>query len=54
MLLAALGEAGALPAKDNVLGVNGDFGQSAYTADELYNKHGFGVAGIAMAAKAIA
>lgn len=54
MLLAALGEAGALPTKVKVLGVKGDFGQSAYTADELYNKHGFGVAGIAAAAKALA
>ena len=54
MLLAALGEVGALPTRIKVLGVKGDFGQSAYTADELYNKHGFGVAGISAAAKAIA
>ena len=37
-----------------ILGVHGEFGQSAYTADELYNKHGFGIAGITAAAKAIA
>jgi transketolase len=53
MLLTALGQADSLPSKVKVLGVKGEFGQSAYTADELYNKHGFGVAGIIAAAKSI-
>jgi transketolase len=53
MLLTALGQADSLPSKVKVLGVKGEFGQSAYTADELYDKHGFGVAGIIAAAKSI-
>ena len=54
MLLTRLAADGKLPSAAKVLGVQGEFGQSAYTADELYNKHGIGVAGIAAAAKAIA
>jgi transketolase len=54
MLLSALAAAGTLPSAVKVLGVQGEFGQSAYTADELYNKHGIGVAGIAAAGKALA
>jgi transketolase len=54
MLVAALADAGQIPAKVKILGVKGEFGQSSYTADELYNKHGIGVAGIAAAAKALA
>ena len=54
MLLSALAAAGSLPTQIRILGVQGEFGQSAYTADELYNKHGIGVAGIAAAGKAVA
>ena len=36
------------------LGVHGEFGQSAYLADELYNKHGIGVDGIVAAAQSLA
>lgn len=36
------------------LGVHGEFGQSAYLADELYNKHGIGVDGIVAAVQALA
>ena len=54
MLLTKLAADGKLPSAAKVLGVQGEFGQSAYTADELYNKHGIGVAGIIAAAKAIA
>lgn len=54
MLLTKLAADGKLPSAAKVLGVQGEFGQSAYTADELYNKHGIGVAGIVAAAKAIA
>jgi transketolase len=54
MLLAALAGVSSLPTQVKILGVKGEFGQSAYTADELYNKHGIGIAGIAEAAKAIA
>ena len=54
MLLNRLAAEGKLPTAAKVLGVQGEFGQSAYTADELYNKHGIGVAGITAAAKAIA
>ena len=52
MLVNALVQAG-LPIKATVLGVRGEFGQSAYTADELYHKHGIGVDGIVAAAKAL-
>lgn len=54
MLLAALANAGVAPASTRLLGVKGEFGQSAYTADELYAKHGIDAAGIAAAAKSIA
>jgi len=53
MLVTALVEQGLTP-KVKVLGVKGEFGQSAYTADELYKKHGIGVDGIVAAAKALA
>ena len=53
MLVTALVERGLAP-KVKVLGVKGEFGQSAYTADELYKKHGIGVDGIVAAAKALA
>lgn len=53
MLVTALVQAGVSP-KLKLLGVHGEFGQSAYTADELYNKHGIGVSGIVAAAKALA
>ncbi len=36
-----------------VLAVEGEFGQSAYTADELYDKHGIGVEGIAAAVRGL-
>ena len=52
MLVTALVEAGVSP-KLKLLGVRGEFGQSAYTADELYKKHGIGVDGIVAAAKAL-
>jgi len=52
MLTAALTEAG-IAAKVRILGVDGAFGQSAYSADELYDKHGIGTAGIVAAAKAL-
>lgn len=52
MLITALAEAGVSP-KVRLLGVRGEFGQSAYTADELYKKHGIGVDGIVAAAKAL-
>lgn len=35
------------------LGIQGEFGQSAYMADELYEKHGLGAAGIMSAAQAL-
>ncbi len=53
MLLHALTEAGTQP-RIRVLGVRGEFGQSAYSADELYKKHGIGVDGIVAAAKKLA
>jgi transketolase len=53
MLVSALANAGQGAAKARILGVKGEFGQSAYTADELYDKHGIGVAGIIAAAKAL-
>jgi transketolase len=39
--------------KAKVLGVHGEFGQSAYLAEELYRKHGIDSAGIAAAARAL-
>ncbi|MBA3684946.1 MAG: transketolase [Planctomycetes bacterium] len=52
MLVTALVQQGVAP-KLRLLGVQGEFGQSAYTADELYKKHGIGVDGIIAAAKAL-
>ena len=52
VLVAALADAGAT-FKVKILGVKGEFGQSAYTADELYKKHGIDAGAIAAAAKAI-
>ncbi len=52
MLVAALAQAGALP-KVKMLGVHGEFGQSAYLAEELYKKHGIDAGGIVAAAKAL-
>ena len=52
--MTALAAVDSLPTQVKILGVKGEFGQSAYTADELYNKHGMGIAGIVDAAKAIA
>lgn len=39
--------------KAKMLGVHGEFGQSAYLADELYKKHGVGVDGIIAAAQSL-
>ena len=39
--------------KAKMLGVHGEFGQSAYLADELYKKHGVGVDGIVAAAQSL-
>jgi transketolase len=52
MLVSALAAAGVHP-QVRILGVQGEFGQSAYTADELYAKHGIGVDGIIAAVKAL-
>jgi transketolase len=52
-LVAGLADAGTAAAKVKILGVRGEFGQSAYTADELYAKHGLDAKGIAAAAKAL-
>jgi transketolase len=52
MLVAALAQAGVRPAA-RILGVRGEFGQSAYTADQLYKKHGIDAGGIAAAARAL-
>jgi transketolase len=51
-LVAKLVEDGK-PLQVRVLGVKGEFGQSAYTADQLYAKHGIDAAGIAAAARAV-
>jgi transketolase len=53
MLVSALAANDLAPARVRILGVKAEFGQSSYTADELYNKHGLGVAGICAAAKAL-
>lgn len=53
VLVAKLVAAGA-KVKAKTLGVHGEFGQSAYTADELYKKHGIGVDGIVAAAQSLA
>lgn len=52
MLLAALAEAGTATTV-RILGVDGAFGQSAYQAIELYDRHGIGPEGIAAAAAAV-
>jgi transketolase len=52
MLVAALATAGTAP-KVRILGVKGEFGQSAYLADQLYAKHGIDAAGIATAARGL-
>lgn len=52
MLVSALAAAGVHP-QVKILGVHGEFGQSAYTADELYAKHGIGTDGIIAAVKAL-
>ncbi len=49
-VVAALAVTGVQP-KVAILGVHGEFGQSAYTADELYKKHGIDATGIVAAAK---
>lgn len=51
-LVASLVTAGT-PVQAKILGVKGEFGQSAYTADELYKKHGIDATAIVAAAKAI-
>jgi len=51
-LVASLVAAGT-PVQVKILGVKGEFGQSAYTADELYAKHGIDAKAIAAAAKAL-
>ncbi|MBA3708306.1 MAG: transketolase [Planctomycetes bacterium] len=52
MLVSAL-VAADTQMKAKVLGVHGEFGQSAYLAEELYKKHGIDAGGIAAAAKAL-
>jgi transketolase len=55
MLLTALANApdGKPLPGIRLLGVHGEFGQSAYTADDLYKRHGIDADGIAAAAKAL-
>ena len=53
VLVAKLVAAGC-KLKVKTLGVHGEFGQSAYLADELYKKHGVGVDGIVAAAQSLA
>jgi transketolase len=52
VLVAKLTAAGC-KTKVKTLGVHGEFGQSAYAADELYKKHGIGIDGIIAAAQAL-
>ena len=52
VLVAKLTAAGC-KLKVKTLGVHGEFGQSAYSADELYKKHGIGVDGIIAAAQSL-
>ncbi len=52
MLSAALADAG-VAFRLKLLGVKGEFGQSAYTANELYRKHGIDAEGVAAAAQAL-
>jgi transketolase len=54
MLVSALNLAGHAPTRVSILGVDGKFGQSAYTAQELYDLHGIGAKGITTAAKQMA
>ncbi len=53
MLVAALFQDG-VQFTGKILGVHGEFGQSAYSADELYKKHGMDAAAIVAAAKVLA
>ncbi len=48
----ALGQAG-ISFKMKTLGIDGEFGQSAYLADELYQKHGLSTASVIAAAQAM-
>lgn len=43
--------ASGVPHQMRSLGIRGGFGQSAYTADELYEKHGMTAEGMVRAAK---
>lgn len=52
LVIHALVQAG-VPIKAKSLGIKGEFGQSAYLADELYEKHGLGASGIIAAAEAL-
>jgi transketolase len=52
LVIHALVQAG-VPIKAKSLGIKGEFGQSAYLADELYEKHGLGASGIIAAAEAM-
>jgi transketolase len=51
-LVASLVTSG-VPVQARILGVHGEFGQSAYTADELYKKHGMDSTAIIAAAKSL-
>jgi transketolase len=42
-----------IPHRIRTLGLNGEFGQSAYTAEQLYQKHGLTAAKMAEAALAL-
>lgn len=52
MLVTALAQAGVAP-RVRLCGVHGEFGQSAYTAEQLYALHGIDAKGIAQAARAV-
>jgi transketolase len=52
LVVHALVQAG-VSIKAKSLGIQGEFGQSAYLADELYEKHGLGASGITAAAEAL-
>jgi transketolase len=54
ILVSQLVEAGQGPAAAKLLGVDEDFGQSAYTAGELYAKHGMDTAAVVSAGKSLA
>jgi transketolase len=51
-LVASLVTAGT-QVQAKILGVHAEFGQSAYTADELYKKHGMDATAIVAAAKSL-